>query len=156
MSKNLKTLAFSFLAFMAGVPVFAGNYVKVSSESGEATYFALSQKPVVTFTADYLVLTTDEQTVQYPISSYRSFEFADQPTGINSATAESSAVFSVGSSLKAEGLAAGSVVTVYGVNGQVVGSARASESGSVDIPLHGKTGVFEVKSTSRTFKFIKK
>ena len=86
------------------------------------------------------------------------FEFADQPTGINTAGGEEPhAVFSFSSSsVRGEGLKPGSRVEVYTVNGQLVSSARVSQSGSVEAPLNGQTGVFIVKSSNKTFKFINK
>ena len=152
-----RALAFALLVFSAGLPVGATDYVKVSSANGEATYFALSEKPVVTFAADKLVLTTAKQTVEYPLTEFRSFEFTNQTTAIASTKEKATgAVFSFGTSLKGEGLPAGSRVIVYAIGGQVVGSGIVSETGTVDIPLGGKTGAFIVKSSSKTFKFIKK
>ena len=152
-----RALAFALLVFSAGIPVGATDYVKVSSANGEATYFALSEKPVVTFAADKLVLTTAKQTVEYPLTEFRSFEFTNQTTAIASTKEKATgAVFSFGTSLKGEGLPAGSRVIVYAIGGQVVGSGIVSETGTVDIPLGGKTGAFIVKSSSKTFKFIMK
>jgi hypothetical protein len=47
-------------------------------------------------------------------------------------------------------------VSIFNVSGQLVVSATVNADGSVDLPLNGQTGVFIVKSTSRTFKFIQK
>ena len=152
-----RVLAFALLVSSVEIPASATDYVKVSSANGEATYFALSEKPVVTFTADKLVLMTAKQTVEYPLTEFRSFEFTNQTTAIASTKAEATgAVFSFGASLKGEGLPAGSRVIVYTIDGQVTGSGIVSETGTVDIPLGEQTGVFIVKSSSKTFKFIKK
>ena len=52
--------------------------------------------------------------------------------------------FPLGNSLKGEGLKAGSQVAVYTINGQLVGRSTVSQSGTVEIPLDGQTGVFVV------------
>ena len=152
------TLAVTLLASMTSISVSAANHVKVSDKDGNNTYFALSDKPTVTFTSTAMILTAGSQTVEYPLTDFRAFAFANpQPAGIRSLDEESNnAVFSFGNSLKGEGLKAGSQVAVYTINGQLVGRATVSQNGSVEIPLDGQTGVFVVKSLSKTFKFIRK
>ena len=153
--KNLfRTFAVTLLLSAAT----AADFVKVTDKAGAATTFALSEKPTVTFTADKLVLKAGSQTVEYPLADMVTFEFADQPTGISTAGGEETyAVFSFSSSsVRGEGLKPGSRVEVYTVNGQLVSSARVSQSGSVEAPLNGQTGVFIVKSSNKTFKFINK
>ena len=151
------TLAVMLLASMTSVSVSAANHVKVSDKDGNNTYFALSEKPTVTFTSTAMVLTAGSQTIEYPLTDFRAFAFEDQPTSIESLNAEgNNAVFSFGNSLKGEGLKAGSQVAVYTINGQLVGRSTVSQSGTVEIPLDGQTGIFVVKSLSKTFKFIRK
>ena len=151
------SLAVTLLASMSTLSASAADYVKVSDKDGKDTYFALSEKPTVTFTSTAMILTAGSQTVEYPLTDFRAFAFANQSTGIGTLDAEgNSAVFSFGNSLKGEGLKAGSQVAVYTINGQLVGRATVSQNGSVEIPLDGQTGVFVVKSLSKTFKFIRK
>ncbi|MGP1469352.1 MAG: T9SS type A sorting domain-containing protein [Hoylesella shahii] len=137
----------------------AADHVKVSGKTGESTYFKLSDKPTVTFTTNKLVITAGSQTVEYPLTEFRSFEFADPSTnGIGAVPSqnESQAVFSFGEDVRGEGLQPGSRVSIFNVSGQLVVSATVNADGAVSLPLNGQTGVFIVKSTSRTFKFIKK
>ena len=151
------TLAVMLLAFMSTLSASAANYVKVSDKDGKDTYFALSEKPTVTFTSTAMVLTAGSQTIEYPLTDFRAFAFEDDPLSIESLNGEgNNAVFSFGNSLKGEGLKAGSQVAIYTINGQLVGRSTVSQSGTVEIPLDGQTGVFVVKSLSKTFKFIRK
>lgn len=85
---NLRKLTCLLLLSMAGVSAMATDYVhvKVSDADGTATFFALADKPVVSFTSDFLVLTTTKQTVQYPIADYPKIEFTEA-TGITSVDA---------------------------------------------------------------------
>lgn len=84
--KNLfRTFAVTLLLSAGTVSAAAADYVKVTDKAGAATTFALSEKPTVTFTADKLVLKAGSQTVEYPLADMVTFEFADQPTGINTA-----------------------------------------------------------------------
>lgn len=152
------SLAVTLLASMSTLSASAADYVKVSDKDGKDTYFALSEKPTVTFTSTAMVLTAGSQTVEYPLTDFRAFAFADPSSaGIGTLDEEgNNAVFSFGNSLKGEGLKAGSQVAVYTINGQLVGRSTVSQNGSVEIPLDGQTGVFVVKSLSKTFKFIRK
>ena len=151
------TLAVTLLASMTSISVYAAKHVKVSDKDGNNTYFALSEKPTVTFTPTAMVLTAGSQTVEYPLTDFRAFAFEDDPLSIESLNGEgNNAVFSFGNSLKGEGLKVGSQVAVYTINGQLVGRSTVSQSGTVEIPLDGQTGVFVVKSLSKTFKFIRK
>ena len=151
------SLAVTLLASMSTLSASAADYVKVSDKDGKDTYFALSEKPTVTFTSTAMVLTAGSQTVEYPLTDFRAFAFEDDPLSIESLNGEgNNAVFSFGNSLKGEGLKAGSQVAVYTINGQLVGRSTVSQSGTVEIPLDGQTGVFVVKSLSKTFKFIRK
>ena len=151
------TLAVMLLAFMSTLSASAAKHVKVSDKDGNDTYFALSEKPTVTFTSTAMVLTAGSQTIEYPLTDFRAFAFEDDPLSIESLNGEgNNAVFSFGNSLKGEGLKAGSQVAVYTINGQLVGRSTVSQSGTVEIPLDGQTGVFVVKSLSKTFKFIRK
>ena len=137
----------------------AASHVKVSGKTGESTYFKLSDKPTVTFTTNKLVIKAGSQTVEYPLTEFRSFEFADPSTndiGALPSQNESQAVFSFGEDVRGEGLQPGSRVSIFNVSGQLVVSATVNADGAVSLPLNGQTGVFIVKSTSRTFKFIKK
>ena len=151
------TLAVMLLAFMSTLSASAAKHVKVSDKDGNDTYFALSEKPTVTFTSTAMVLTAGSQTIEYPLTDFRAFAFEDDPLSIESLNGEgNNAVFSFGNSLKGEGLKAGSQVAIYTINGQLVGRSTVSQSGTVEIPLDGQTGVFVVKSLSKTFKFIRK
>ena len=151
---TFRALAFTLLLAAAGLPAGAADYVRVQGASGTAVYFALSEKPVVTFAADKLVLKTTTQTVEYPLTEQLSFTFENQATSIE--LVKSGAVFTVGASLKGEGLEPGSRVAVYATDGRMVGCAIVSENGSVEIGLGNDSGVFIVKSSSKTFKFIRK
>lgn len=148
------TLLFALLYFTQGPKVMANNYVKVTGTTGTATYFDLVEHPTVSFTSDYLVLTTDRQTVQYPLSEFREFSFTDQTDGVQSTSAKVAPLFSLGSSLHAEGLLPSSVLSLYTLDGQLVGMAKVSSQGIADIPLQGRVGIFIVKSSSKTFKII--
>ena len=139
---------------MSTLSASAADYVKVSDKDGKDTYFCSVWETYCYFHFQPLWFwLLGAKQYEYPLTDFRAFAFANQPTGIGTLDVESNnAVFSFGNSLKGEGLKAGSQVAVYTINGQLVGRATVSQSGSVEIPLDGQTGVFVVKSLSKTFK----
>lgn len=155
MYKLKRKIILILLTFCSVLPSVASDHIKVTNAHDEAVYFAIDEQPTVTFTASSLVITTIKSTIEYPIAEYRAFTFEEPTTNdITSTTYEP--VFNIGSSLVAEGLQPGSAVSVCDVSGLVIGRAKASNDGKVEIPLNNQKGIFIVKTTSRTFKFIKR
>lgn len=149
-------LAMAVLAFTATLTAGAEAYVKVTGADGKAVTFRVEDHPKVSFTEEALVITTDEATVDYPLSDYRRFEFSDEATAVSSVESVRNPTFAIGSSLTADGLEPGSLVSVYSAGGQLIGSAKADLSGHASVSLQGLDGVGIVKTTAKTFKFIKK
>lgn len=155
MYKLKRIIILMLLAVGAALPSAASDYVKVTNEDGESVFFAIDEQPKVVLTSTALMIITTKQTVEYPITEYRAF-MLENPTINNITSVAYEPVFNISSSLMAEGLQPGSAVTVCDVGGLVVGSAKASAEGKVEIPLNNRNGIFIVKTTSRTFKFIKR
>ena len=114
--------------------VQAAKYVRVSGGDGSATYFEVADKPTVTFTAANLVIST----------------------GISTTEATQQPVFRLGESISASGLQPGSILSVYTSDGSLVGKSQVSQNGEATISIGPKKGVYIVKTSSKTFKFIKR
>ena len=156
-SRVVRLFACTLLAFCTSLGAWAIDHVKVVDANGAATYFKLAEKPVVSFSATSLVLTTTQGTVEYPIADYRSFEFADPTDGINPAeTTFGTPIFSFGETLSGEQLQPGTPVVVYESTGRIVGKQNADAQGRVAISLGNTAGIFIVKTPTKSFKFIKK
>ncbi len=159
MNIRRSVVAIAFLLAMGLTSASAAEYLTVSDANGNKTSFALSEKPTVTFSSENIILTAGDQTVEYPLTEYRSFTFTNdnETTAIGQVetAAGSNAVFSFANGIHGEGLEAGSRVVVYNLGGQTVGSAKVSADGSLDIQLDA-AGVYVVKTSAKSFKFIKK
>lgn len=158
MRENIKILA-TAVALLSSVAVSATSYLTVSDSNGSKTSFALSEKPTVSFTATSLRLVAGEQTIDYPLSEYRSFTLTDdsETTGIGAVeTVKQNPVFTLGETLQGSGLESGGTVAIYNISGQLVRQARVSAQGFVNIPLNDLKGVLVVKTNNKSFKFIKK
>ena len=123
------------------------------------TLATLTQKPVVSFTTSSLRLVAGNDTIDYPLSQYRSFALTDdnETTAVNTIKAATSGhVFTLGETLQAKGLEPYSTVAIYTISGQQVRQAKAGADGAVSIPLNGLKGVMVVKTSTKSFKFIKR
>lgn len=149
-------LAMALLLVAAAPTVSAADYLKVTEQDGKETTFALATKPVVTFTADALVLTTSETTVEYPATATTTFTFSDVPTAIKQLATQDArqALFALHDGmLSAEGLVPGSRLAIYDANGRQQAMAKVSDNGTAAVSVAAK-GLYIVKSSNRTFKLI--
>ena len=146
-------------ALLTTIALHAASYLTVTDSDGSKTSFELSQKPAISFTYNSLRLVASEQTIDYPLTEYRSFTLTDdnETTGI-SATKQlkASPLFSFGNTLRGSGLEPNSTVALYSISGQLLKQSRVSANGTVSIPLEGLKGVVVVKAANKSFKFIKK
>lgn len=158
MKRLFKSIALTFLLLLACYQASAANYVKVSDKDGKPTLFALSDRPEVTFSTSELIITTAKETVNYPLTSLLTFELIDNdPTSINNINAnQENILFSFGDIIKGSGLAPGSRVSVFTINGQTISNTTVDNNGQASLDLNGQTGIFIIKTESKTFKFTKK
>lgn len=103
--------------------------------------------------------------MEYPLSDCIDVQFTEvdrtgTSTAVNAVNSVANngqnAVFIFGDAVTASDLKAGTRLAVYSVDGQLVGSAKVSESGSVSVPLNAGKGIFVVKSEGKSFKFIRR
>ena len=64
-----------FLWLMGTVATWAQNTVSIYQVDGKVAVFSFAEKPVVTYSGDNLVLTTNKTTVQYPIYQLKKLAF---------------------------------------------------------------------------------
>lgn len=151
----IKIMALAF-ALLSSLAAEAADYLTVTDANGDKTSFALSEKPTVSFTATSLHLVAGEQTIDYPLTEYRSFTLTDQASGVGSLETVANPLFEIGETLRGSGLVPASTVALYNLNGQLVREARVSAKGTMSLPLNDLKGVIVVKSSNKSFKFIKK
>lgn len=161
MEKILLALAFLLAATVAqAVP---GRTVSIYQKDGQVVAFAFSERPVVSYDAGDLVLTTTKTTVQFPIYQLQKLQFEED--WVNSddnvaTTLEQQQVdvlfgFHDGM-LTVSGGDPGAPVTLYNVKGMMVGQWRLDDAGCATIPMQGMgKDVYIVKTQRLTFKFRK-
>ena len=140
----MKKLFLSLLTLLAATAAWAGTSLIVHQKSGGTVEFAFSEKPVVTYSEGYLVVTAQERTVQFPMSNMQKFTFGeiedDQVTRI---TAPASV--------------APQPTYIYGIDGMLVRTLKPSEDGSTSASLEGlPAGTYVIKNGKTSYKVLKK
>lgn len=117
----------------------AQSTLNVHQKSGGTVSYAFSEKPVVTYSGDNLVLKTAKVEVEYPLSNLEKLTFEDgAPDAIDSVTMDAPSE---------------NVTHIFNMGGVLVKSVDASLSLSTD---DLKPGVYVVKNGKSTYKIIKK
>ena len=156
-----KRLLISMLALLCCCTgAWAQNAVAIHQIDGQVVTFAFTEKPVVTYSGNDLVLTTTKTSVQYPIYKLRKIDFnvsVDDWTGIEEVKVKADVQFSfAGGILSIRGGEPGSSVYLYNIRGHQMGMYRLDSNGNATIPMQGLGKDFYiVKSKSFTFKFRK-
>ena len=156
----MKRYLLTALVLFAAVALWAQNTVAIHQADGQVATFAFTEKPVVTYSGNDLVLTTTKTSVQYPIYKLKKIDFNvsfDDLTGIEAAKEKADAQLRFrDGTLTVHGGEAGSHVYIYNMKGMQVGKYRLDSNGNATIPLSGLSKDFYVVKSKRfTFKFRK-
>ena len=156
-TRNLFTL---LLLWLTAAGAWAQNTIVVCQNDGTMAKFAFTEKPVVTYSAGELVMTTNKTSVQYPMNRLLKiyFDVAEVPDGIDVEVTQPEDVqfaFRDGA-LVVSGGEAGAIVNLYRLDGVSAGQFRLDGNGSVTIPTGSLSkGLYIVKTKQVSFKFRK-
>lgn len=161
MSKMKFSLVLAFLLLSSGAKADEG--VVLLLTDGSTVGFAFDEKPVLVI-GDSLFMKTASQEVAYPYSAIRRIVFGDVPLIPDaiervSDAPKSNVSFRLGDGgIEVMGLQCGERVSVYSMNGTLIGTSAASANdSSVSFSLGRDGGVYIVRTSSgKTFKFITK
>ena len=149
------------LLWLPAAGAWAQNAIAVWQSDGTVAKFAFTEKPVVTYSANELVMTTTKTSVRYPINRLQKVVF-DVDENVNSVEDVKSlpsgdVKFSFrDGSLVVSGGKAGAVVNIYRLNGAVVGQFRLDGNGCITIPTSNLSGgMYIVNTKQMSFKFRK-
>lgn len=134
------------------------NAVQLHGPSGFSLAILLDERPRLTFSSDYLDVTTHLTSVSIPASQVTGYKYVhiDDASGIGPVSQSGAAVSFDGSQFRAAGLAPFSAVQIYTTDGALVSAAAADSRGSVTLALPEKAGaVYLVKTSGVTLKITK-
>lgn len=156
--KMKKKLIFIIASFLSGLVQnsLAEENVVVTDVNGEKISFLLSSSPIVSFNEQSLIITTDNETVFYPISEYRSFTIeSDQSDLVEVTNSHQNPSFYFNENLVANGLEPSSKVSVYNVLGILISEGSTDENGSLILPINAnKASIYVVSTSVGSFKVI--
>lgn len=153
-------LTIILLSLMFTTVAWAQNAVTIYQTDGKSANFAFAEKPVVTYTEDYLVITTTKTTVQYPIYLIQKIEFQEEwfvPTDIKTTTVGADVKFSFqGGIISICGGVPNSEVFIYNIKGLKVRQYWLDEQGKTSISTTNlDKDIYIVKTRNISFKFRK-
>ncbi len=82
-----KRMAILSILCLLSTTVLAQNVLSVHSKTGAVVCYAFSEKPVITYENDVLVLRTEKTCVEYPLSDLAKLTFCEEKTAVESITA---------------------------------------------------------------------
>lgn len=151
-------IAFSFVS----VPMLAESVVTVLTvhvKDGSEVSFLLSERPSVTYSDDYMLITSADAETSYPLSDVLKFTFEEidgEDTGIDSTIAAEASFSLDGGVIVVSGLKAGSTAQVFTLGGVMVHS-ESVDSGSWSYPLSSlSSGIYIISINGKGFKITKK
>lgn len=121
----------------------AQTMLTLHSKDGSTFSYSLSDKPVVTYNGDVLVLTSDKVNVEYPVADLAKMTFTDTETSVESVT------------MSQQG--EDPTVRIYSTGGTLVKTIEADEA-NADISFSTKdlpAGIYIIKQGVQTYKIIK-
>lgn len=131
--------------------------VVITTADGDETTIALSEKPVVSVTAEALIVTSETATIYYETNKKVTFSFAEAG-GIQDLVdnAVNPTFYVDNNTLRVIGLKANSMVALYGINGMMYFNGQTDNEGNIEINIEPYKGIIIVKTASKSIKISKK
>jgi hypothetical protein len=159
----MKKILLTFMLFSFAATMFANgkDVLSVLMKDGTSVYFLLAEKPYITFQNDEMKIVSDTDEALVKRTLVERFEFVNEiPTGIEDVEEQDEqlrANFKLdGDAVYITGLASGSKVVLYAMDGRVVTTSVAAADGCVTLSLNTlPSGIYIVKYNDTAIKFIK-
>lgn len=158
MQKRILIIALTLFPLITKAASDNVNAMLLHVSSGQNWTILLDEQPVVTFSDDYLIVTTHMSVISIPSSLVTKFTYVhdDDVTRINNADQYGSVLSFDGKRLNVRNLAPSTGVQVYTVDGALVTSGTTDNRGNVSLLVPDKAGaVYMVKTSKVTFKIRK-
>ncbi len=139
----MKKLIISLLTLFAATASWADTALIVHQKSGGTVEFAFSEKPVVTYEGDHLVISVDGASVSYPLSDMQKFTFGELSENYTRIIAPVNV--------------APQPTYIYSLDGKLMRTLQPSEDGSTSASLEGLTpGTYVIKNGKTSYKVLKR
>ena len=159
----MKTKTFILLLVLcaSAIGARAGDGVWVERIDGTKQGFLFSDYPVITDTAENLVMTSTTATVEFPIVDIRNVYFADDiSTGIRDVArpaVQDPLIRVTSDGAQLSGFAPRTAVSIYDVGGQLLSREQTSADGTLTVSLSARPqGIYIIKTNQTTLKIQKR
>lgn len=161
----MKKLLLCFLCIALGLHCAkaeeeVANGFLIEQKNGVTVGFLFANEPVMTYTETEIVLNGKDIDVRYPMAEVERMTFgvvSDTQTAVQTAKSQKISVAYDAETIRITGLSDGEKVTMLGVDGKLVGSAKADGNGVAILRCKVQTNSpYLVKTYKAAFKFIKK
>lgn len=131
--------------------------LRLHTVDGKTINFQLDEMPVTTFSEGMLNIRAGEFAASYPLESLEKYTFVSDFSGIGSVESQSTInIGFINNIISVTGLNYGERISVYGVDGTLVGSVSATDSVTVMDISDFQSGVYIVKAENARLKILKK
>ena len=147
------------LAAVAAAPLFSQNTLTIHQKDGKEFSYGFSEKPVITYADNDLVLTTTNTVVEFPLSAVSKFTFSDiEDAVIGIKDNSSKASLSLDEyTVCISGAEPDQSVTLLSIDGKVLSTYKIGADGSVTFCIAElPAGTYIINSESLTCKILKK
>lgn len=139
----MKKIILSLLTLIAATAVWADTALFVHEKSGGVLQIAFSEKPVVTYSEGYVVITSAEASVSYPVANMDKFTFGEVAETVTRITAPANAV--------------PQPTYIYGIDGKLVRTFQPGDDRSTSTSLEGlSAGTYVIKNGKTSYKVLKR
>ncbi len=137
---------------------FAEPQLKVWKKDKSTVLFALSEKPVTTFSNNKLIIKTSNATVEYQLADILRYTYEGVETGIENIESDNQVVVRQETDkLQLRNLKSGTEVYLYNASGRLLDILKSNGTDAVTISLSSRPqGMYIVKCGSETIKLMKR
>ncbi len=130
-------------------------YLTIVSQ-GNSVSFALSEKPVITYQYNQLVVATAKETIEIPVADITGTRFEESPSSIHNLMSEDKPQIK-GCLICFSDLIHGTLVQVFTSDGHNIVKVKADYSGTAQVNLSEfPKGIYLIKAGKQTIKIINK
>lgn len=156
----MKKLLLLMLLASFQVVVSASNAVTILQKDGLSFSYAFDEKPVVKYSANNLILTTTQVSVEYPISTIKKISFSDTESGpvtdVETVT-ENPELEIDDFNITIAGAKADATISLIGPDGKTLNSYKADSEGNASFSIAElPDGLYIISSDNLTCKILKK
>lgn len=155
----MKRLFLTLFAVIVVAPLFSQNTLVIHQKDGKEFSYGFSEKPVITYTDNDLVLTTTNTVVEFPLSALSKFTFSDIEDAVIAVKDNSSkpSLSLDEYTVCISGAEPDQSVTLLSIDGKVLSTYKTGSDGSVTFSIAElPAGTYIINSESLTCKILKK